>query len=160
MRLDGDVSEMRGTRMRGIRILGTRLWLLLAVRSLRLNSPWVLLSPCGMGGGCHQEARVWSEGRSSSMQLLGGSWGPLFTDHCSLACDKLGGLDFPRAISCTLTSLCLLLAVSKPSKYISPRQKRKMTYSKTQIVHDRLVSNKIISLFLLLLKIKVILILR
>lgn len=100
------------------------------------------------------------EGRSSSMQLLGGSWGPLFTDHCSLACDKLGGLDSPQAISCTLTSLYLLPAVSKPSKYISPRQKRKMTYSKGQIVHDRLVSNKIISLFLLLLKIKVILILR
>lgn len=49
--------------------------------------------------------------------------------------------------------------VSKPHKRVPPRQKQKMTHTMNQIFHDRLVRNKIISLFLLLLKIKVILIL-
>ncbi|KAM9048536.1 alpha-ketoglutarate-dependent dioxygenase FTO isoform 6-T6 [Megaptera novaeangliae] len=44
--------------------------------------------------------------------------------------------------------------VSKPHKSVPPRQKQKMTDTMNQIFRDRLIRNKIISLFLLLLKIK------
>lgn len=70
-------------------------------------------------------------------------------------------LAFP-SYQCTFTFPYLqprCQAVSVPNKHIPSRQKPEMTYTRSQIVHDRLVSNKIISLFLLLLKIKVILIL-
>lgn len=99
------------------------------------------------------------------MELVGLSLGAplLMIHHCSVDCNVYLGPSFPEpkcySFTFPIISGLQCQTVSKPNKRVPSRQKQKMTHTMSQIFHDRLVRNKIISLFLLLLKIKVILIL-
>lgn len=99
------------------------------------------------------------------MELVGLSLGAplLMIHHCSIDCNVCLGPSFPEpkcySFTFPIISGLQCQTVSKPNKRVPSRQKQKMTHTMSQIFHGRLVRNKIISLFLLLLKIKVILIL-
>lgn len=99
------------------------------------------------------------------MELVGLSLGAplLMIRCCSVGCNVYLGPSFSEqkcySFTFSIISGLLCQTVSKPNKHFPSRQKQKMTHTMSQIFHDRLVRNKIISLFLLLLKIKVILIL-